>query len=141
MMQLLLKNLSEYTGVKTEFNELPTVDIGDAWLDIFDLAIPQFAAKERKCKEGNFPCGGRCISGKAKRKDGTPVQCRKMLPGQAKNYAEFLKLQKKNTPKSTKSEGKKQVKPAASETKAIRPKSSTKAEEKPAKSNSIQGRI
>lgn len=92
-MKLLLENLSCHLGVEIEYSEIPPVELNAEWTQLFDLSIPQFAAKERKCKQGNFPCGGRCISGKAKRKDGSPVQCRKMLPGQSKIFAEFLKAQ------------------------------------------------
>lgn len=117
-MRLLLENLSCHLGVEIEYSEIPPVELNAEWTQLFDLSIPQFAAKERKCKQGNFPCGGRCISGKAKRKDGSPVQCRKTLPGQAKTFAEFMKKQKGNSePPST-------VKSKTSSNKAKTPDSS-----------------
>ena len=94
MLFELFRNLSEYTEIEFKeinSNSLDCFEFSEGlnhfvWQNI-ESQIVEFSKKKkrRSCNKG-YPCGSSCIS--------KSYSCKKKLKGQAKNYAEFLKLSK-----------------------------------------------
>ena len=122
-ISILFENLSGYTEGEVDFEEdLSSLEFSEStnffiWSNL-PVQIVDFAkkgkGKQKSCQKG-YPCGGSCIS--------KAFDCRKMLKGQAKNFAEFVNLQaakkasssKKSKPtKSKKTTPKKATKPKTS---------------------------
>lgn len=111
MLSTLFTNLREHTiaakGVDFTEDLIPFDSIGElrtsenqlflsSFQELLDFSdVIDFAAKKdskgRTCKKG-YPCGASCIN--------AGYNCKKGIAGQAKTYAEFLSLQRKQPKKS-----------------------------------------